>query len=227
MRLVFLGPPGAGKGTQAQRLGDRIGIPQISTGDILREHVQEGTRLGVRARTYMDRGEYVPDHLVVDMVMDRLAEPDADKGFILDGFPRTVRQAEALERALATLDKPLTGVLRFQVGDHTSIRRLTGRFTCPMCKRTYHPELNPPAHDLLCDIDGTSLQQRSDDDELTANRRLAVYREQTEPLERFYRERELLHDIDAEGTPEEVFGATLEALGEAPEAEGQKRGETP
>jgi adenylate kinase len=220
LRLVFLGPPGAGKGTQAQRLGDRIGIPQISTGDILREHVQDGTRLGVRARAYMDRGEYVPDHLVVDMVMDRLAEPDADKGFILDGFPRTVRQAEALERALAGLDKPLTGVLRFQVGDPTSIRRLTGRFTCPTCKRTYHAELNPPAHDLLCDLDGTPLQQRSDDDELTANRRLAVYREQTEPLERFYRERELLHDIEAEGTPDEVFMATLEALGEQPDPRG-------
>jgi adenylate kinase len=216
VRLVFLGPPGAGKGTQAQRLGDLVAIPQISTGDILREHVQEGTPLGIRARAFMDRGEYVPDPLVVDMVMDRLGEPDADKGFILDGFPRTVRQAQALENALATLDKPLTAVLRFQVGDGTAIRRLTGRFTCPKCKRTYHPELNPPAVDLECDVDGTPLVQRSDDDELTARRRLAVYRDQTEPLEQFYRDRGLLREIDAEGTPEEVFVSTLEALGEAP-----------
>ena len=198
MRLVLLGPPGAGKGTQAQYLGDRFGIPQISTGDILREHVEEGTSLGIRARSFMDRGEYVPDEVVVDMVMERLAEPDAEKGFILDGFPRTVPQAQALENALAKRERPLSAVLCFAVGDETAIARLTGRYTCPTCKRTYHAAFNPPANDLACDLDGTPLVQRSDDDELTAKRRLALYREQTEPLESFYRDRELLREVDAE-----------------------------
>jgi adenylate kinase len=212
VRLVFLGPPGAGKGTQAQRLSDELGIPQISTGDILREHVQEGTTLGIRARAYMDRGEYVPDRIVVDMVMERLAEPDAEKGFILDGFPRTVPQAQALEDALAVRGKPLSAVLKFQVSEGTAIRRLTGRFTCPTCKRTYHVEFNKPLNDQLCDRDGTPLQQRSDDDELTARRRLALYQEQTAPLETFYWERGLLREIDAEDPPDAVFVKTLEAL---------------
>jgi adenylate kinase len=192
MRLVLLGPPGAGKGTQAQHLSSRFGIPQISTGDILREHVEEGTTLGIRARAYMDRGEYVPDDIVVSMVMERLSEPDADKGFILDGFPRTVPQAEVLTTALAERDRPLSAVLCFEVGDETAIARLTGRYTCPTCKRTYHVAFSPPENDLVCDLDGTPLVQRSDDDELTAKRRLALYREQTAPLEFYYRDAGLL-----------------------------------
>jgi adenylate kinase len=216
--LVLLGPPGAGKGTQAQHLATRFGIPQISTGDILREHVEEGTMLGIRARAYMDRGEYVPDDIVVSMVMDRLEEPDAEKGFILDGFPRTVPQAEALAAALAARDRPLTAVVCFEAGDETAIARLTGRYTCPTCKRTYHVAFSPPANDLLCDLDGTTLVQRSDDDELTAKRRLALYREQTEPLERFYRDAGLLRMIDAEAPKEEVSRRTDVVLDELDEA---------
>ena len=212
MRLVLLGPPGAGKGTQAQHLSTRFGIPQISTGDILREHVEEGTTLGIRARAYMDRGEYVPDDIVVSMVMERLSEPDADKGFILDGFPRTVPQAQALEAALAERDRPLSAVLCFAVGDETAIARLTGRYTCPTCKRTYHVAFSPPANDLACDLDGTPLVQRSDDDELTAKRRLALYREQTAPLESYYREASLLLVVDAEAPMVEVSRRTDEAL---------------
>jgi adenylate kinase len=212
MRLVLLGPPGAGKGTQAQHLASRFGIPQISTGDILREHVEEGTTLGIRARAFMDRGEYVPDDIVVSMVMERLSEPDADKGFILDGFPRTVPQAEALEAALSEAARPLSAVLCFAVGDETAIARLTGRYTCPTCKRTYHVAFSPPTHDLVCDLDGTTLVQRSDDDELTAKRRLALYREQTEPLEGFYRRAGLLVVIDAEAPMAEVSRRTDEAL---------------
>ena len=214
MRLVLLGPPGAGKGTQGVFLGERYGIPQISTGDILRDHVQRGTRLGIQARSYMDRGEYVPDDVVVSMVMDRLDDPDADKGFILDGFPRTVAQAEALERALEASDDPLTAVLKFSVGGELAVRRLIGRYTCPNCGRTYHMEYKPPAEDELCDICGATLERRADDDELTARRRLAVYREQASPLERFYAERDLLHQVDAEASPDEVIARTIDVLEE-------------
>ena len=212
MRLVLLGPPGAGKGTQGVLLAERYGIPQISTGEILRDHVQRGTKLGIRARSYMDRGEYVPDDVVVSMVMDRLADPDADKGFILDGFPRTVAQAEALERALEEAEEPLTAVLKFSVGGELAVRRLVGRYTCPNCGRTYHMEFKPPAEDELCDVCGAKLERRADDDELTARRRLAVYREQASPLERFYAERDLLHQVDSEATPGDVIERTLEVL---------------
>ena len=214
MRFVFLGLPGAGKGTQARILSERLDIPPISTGDILRDHVEEGTRLGIEARRYMDRGEYVPDVLVVRMVEDRLSEPDASKGFILDGFPRTVRQAQALEAVLDEHAAPLTAVIKFSISDATGIRRITGRFTCPTCKRTYHQELRPPANDLVCDVDGTSLEKRSDEDELTVKRRLAIYREQTEPLERYYAERGLLHDVDAEAPLELVTERMLAAIDE-------------
>jgi len=215
MRFVFLGLPGAGKGTQARILSERLDIPQISTGDILREHVQEGSRLGIEARTYMDRGEYVPDDLVVRMVEERLGESDASKGFILDGFPRTVRQAQALEVALAELGTPLTAVVKFTISDPTAIRRITGRYTCPTCKRTYHQEWKPPANDLVCDIDGTPLEKRNDEDELTVKRRLAIYREQTEPLERYYEERGLLREVDAEALMDSVTEGMLAALGDA------------
>jgi adenylate kinase len=214
MRFVFLGLPGAGKGTQARVLSERLDIPQVSTGDILREYVQEGTRLGIDARRFMDRGEYVPDVLVVRMVEERLGEPDASKGFILDGFPRTVRQAEELDRVLEEHQTPLTAVIKFTISDATGIRRITGRYTCPTCKRTYHQEFRPPANDLLCDVDGTPLEKRSDEDELTVKRRLAIYREQTQPLEQYYADQGLLHEIDAEGPLDEVTERMLAAIEE-------------
>jgi adenylate kinase len=216
MRLVFLGLPGAGKGTQAQLVAERDGIAQISTGDILREHVQEGTRLGIRARAYMDRGEYVPDELVVDMVTDRLNEPDAEKGFILDGFPRTVPQALALEVSLDRDGRQLSAVLQFVISDTTAVRRILGRYTCPTCKRTYHQEFKRPANDLVCDVDGTGLEKRTDEDELTVQRRLAVYRDQTAPLERFYSLRGLLRTVDAEEGVEIVTERTFAAIEDLP-----------
>ena len=212
MRFVFLGLPGAGKGTQARVLSEHLGIPQISTGDTLRDAVQEGTPLGIRARTYMDRGEYVPDGVMVEMVDERLHEPDASKGFILDGFPRTVPQARALEEVLQKAGTPLDAVVQFLITDDIAIRRITGRFTCPVCKRTYHEEFRPPADDRLCDADGTPLEKRDDEDSLTVKRRLAIYRDQTQPLEAFYAERELLRPVDATAPLAEVSERMFEAL---------------
>lgn len=212
MDLILFGPPGAGKGTQSKFLVDRLGIPQISTGDTLREAVQEGTPLGIRARTFMDRGEYVPDGVVVQMVDERLREPDATKGFILDGFPRTVPQARVLEEVLQTSGTPLDAVVQFLITDDIAIRRITGRFTCPACKRTYHQEWRPPADDRVCDVDGTPLEKRNDEDTLTVKRRLAVYRDQTQPLEAFYAERELLRAVDATAPLTDVSERMFEAL---------------
>jgi adenylate kinase len=212
MRLVLLGPPGAGKGTQAERLSEKYDVPSVSTGDLLREHVQENSPLGVRARTFMDRGEYVPDDLVVQMVMDRLDDSDADKGFILDGFPRTVAQAQALENALAAAGRPLSAVLKFTIDDDMAIRRLAGRWTCPACKRTYNMAFKPPAQDMVCDVDGVQLTRRSDDDEVTVRRRLAVYREETEPLEFFYWERGLLREVNAQAQEGLVTERTIAAI---------------
>jgi adenylate kinase len=212
MRFVFLGLPGAGKGTQARVLSERLGIPQLSTGDTLRDAVQEGTPLGIQARIYMDRGEYVPDAVMVRMVDERLHEPDATKGFILDGFPRTVPQARALDEVLATAGTPLDAVVQFLITDDIAIRRITGRFTCPMCKRTYHEAWRPPAQDTLCDVDGTMLEKRNDEDTLTVKRRLAVYRDQTQPLEAFYAERDLLRPIDAAAPPDAVSERMFETL---------------
>jgi len=212
MRFVFLGLPGAGKGTQARVLGEHLGIPQLSTGDTLRGAVQEGTPLGIEARIYMDRGEYVPDGVMVEMVDERLHEPDASKGFILDGFPRTVPQARALEEVLQKAGTPLDAVVQFLITDDIAIRRITGRFTCPVCKRTYHEEFRPPADDRVCDADGTPLEKRVDEDSLTVKRRLAIYRDQTQPLEAFYAERELLRPVDATAPLAEVSERMFEAL---------------
>ena len=212
MRFVFLGLPGAGKGTQARVLSERLDIPQISTGDTLREAVQEGTPLGIQARIFMDRGEYVPDGVMVEMVDERLHEPDASKGFILDGFPRTVPQARALDELLGAAGTPLDAVVQFLITDDIAIRRITGRFTCPVCKRTYHEEFRPPADDRVCDADGTPLEKRVDEDSLTVKRRLAIYRDQTQPLEAFYAERELLRPVDATAPLAEVSERMFEAL---------------
>jgi adenylate kinase len=214
MRFVFLGLPGAGKGTQARILSERLGIPALSTGDTLRQAVQDGTPVGIEARTYMDRGEYVPDGVMVHMVEERLQEPDASKGFILDGFPRTVPQARALEEALGRDATPLDGVVQFRISDGIAIRRIVGRYTCPVCKRTYHQEWRPPATDMACDVDGAQLEKRNDEDALTVKRRLAVYRDQSEPLEAFYAERELLRSVDAEAPMAEVTERMYAALGD-------------
>jgi adenylate kinase len=212
VRLVLLGPPGAGKGTQAARLADKFTIATISTGDLLREHVENGTALGREARAFMDRGEYVTDDVVVRMVMRRLKEDDTREGFILDGFPRTVPQAQALESALAAAGRPLSAVLKFKIGDGMAVKRLANRLTCPKCKRTYNLAFKPPTKDRLCDVDETELTRRQDDDEVTVRRRIEVYREETQPLEFFYWERGLLREVDAEAPEDVVTERTLEEI---------------
>jgi adenylate kinase len=212
MRLVLLGPPGAGKGTQAGRLAEQFGVAVISTGDLLREHVERGTAIGREGREHMDRGEYVPDELVVRMVLQRLDDPDAKGGFILDGFPRTVPQAQALEIALAEIDQPLSTVLKYTISDELAVKRLANRWTCVNCKRTYNMAFKPPREEGTCDHCGGRLARRADDDEVTVRRRLEVYREVTEPLELFYWERGLLREVEADAPEQDVTDRTLEAI---------------
>ncbi len=212
IRAVLLGPPGAGKGTQASRLSRTYGIPHIATGDIFRANVNGGTELGARAKSYMDAGELVPDDVVIGMVADRLREDDAADGFLLDGFPRTVPQAEALEDQLAELGRPLDVVLRFQIGDDEVVRRIAGRRVCPECDAVYHLDVDPPDEEGVCDACGSGLVQREDDREDVVRNRLEVYREQTAPVEDFYEERDLLRDVDALGDPDEVSAEALSIL---------------
>ena len=212
MRIILLGPPGAGKGTQASRIADAYTIPHISTGDILRSHVREGTELGLEAKRYMDNGELVPDQVVMRMVGDRLREPDAAGGFLFDGFPRTVPQAEALEHLLVEQDAPLDAVLRLAVPSEDVVQRLTGRRTCLGCGRIFHVKFDPPSQDERCDDCGGELIQRDDDTEEVARNRLEVYAAQTEPLEHFYWERGLLRDVEATGSPDEVFDSAKGVL---------------
>ena len=212
MRIVLLGPPGAGKGTQGRRLAERYSLAVIPTGDLFREHVQNGTELGREAKRYMDAGDYVPDDLVVEMVLDRLEEPDAREGFILDGFPRTVPQAQALESALAAAGRPLSAVLKFKIGDEMTVKRLAGRFTCGNCKRTYNMEFKRPQVEGVCDVCGGPLSRRQDDDEVTVRHRLEVYRDGTEPLELYFWERGLLREVDAEAREGTVTDRMIEAI---------------
>ena len=214
MRLVLLGPPGAGKGTQAYRLAERFDAILIGTGDIFRENVSGDTPLGREAKAYMQDGELVPDHVVVRMVLDRLQQPDAVGGFILDGFPRTLPQAQALEKALADQDRPLSAALKFVIQDEVAVKRLAGRRTCASCKRTYNVEFKRPAAENVCDRCGGDLLQRPDDKEETVRHRLEVYHRDTEPLEFFFWERGLLREVDADGSEDEVTERAVEALGD-------------
>ncbi|HEY8414917.1 MAG TPA: adenylate kinase, partial [Thermaerobacter sp.] len=186
MRWIFLGPPGAGKGTQAARLAERAGVPQISTGDMLRAAVRAGTPLGLEAKRYMDAGQLVPDDVTIAIVRERLAQDDCRRGFLLDGFPRTVPQAEGLAAALEELGVGLDGVLYFDVPDEVVVERLSGRRVCPECQATYHVRFDPPREAGRCDRCGAALVQRHDDREETVRERLAVYRRQTEPLVDYY-----------------------------------------
>jgi adenylate kinase len=196
MKLILLGPPGAGKGTQAKMLVEHFAIPQIATGDILRSAVQAGTALGIQAKSFMDAGALVPDEVVIGIVRERLQESDCQGGFILDGFPRTVAQADALRGSLAGLGRQLDKVISLTVDAEALVQRLTGRRTCRGCGRGYHITFEPPRSAQLCDACGGELYQRDDDQEATIRRRLTVYAEQTSPLIAYYRAAGLLAELD-------------------------------
>ena len=213
-RIVFLGPPGAGKGTQAVRAARALSVPHLATGDLLRRHVAEGTDLGRRAKSTMDRGELVPDALVIEMVDRRLAEPDCAGGFLLDGYPRSLPQAEALEDGLRRQGMRLDGVLSFEAGTEELVERLGGRRTCPRCARTWHVRFLPPRQAGRCDDDGEALVVREDDRPAAVRRRLDVYREQTAALVTRYRQAGLLRKVGAEGAPAAVAAAVDRCLAE-------------
>jgi adenylate kinase len=212
--LILLGPPGAGKGTQAAHLVEDFGLPYIATGDILRAAVKEGTDLGNKAKEYMDRGDLVPDDVIVGVVGERLEEDDTRDGFVLDGFPRTIPQAQALDRRLDEMGRRLTAVLLIEVPDDVIIKRISGRRICPD-GHVYHVDFDPPKEEGKCDKDGKPLERRPDDAPEKVKRRLEVYREQTEPLVDYYDDRALLQRFDGTRPKEEVrehIRATLSTL---------------
>jgi adenylate kinase len=205
LNVILLGPPGAGKGTQAERLREDFGLPHISTGDILRAEVAAGSELGNKAKRYMDEGELVPDEVIVEMITKRIGAADAADGFLLDGFPRNEKQAEALGAALARLDRRLTAALLIEVPDEEVVRRLAGRRVCVKNpSHIYHVEFDPPKHEGVCDQDGSRLIQRDDDKEETIRRRLQVYHSQTEPLIDYYDRADLLRRFDGRRDANEV-----------------------
>ncbi|QUX28631.1 adenylate kinase [Nocardiopsis akebiae] len=212
MRAVLVGPPGAGKGTQAQILASELSIPKVSTGDIFRANVSGKTDLGNKAKEYMDRGDLVPDEVTNAMVKDRLAQEDAAEGFLLDGFPRNVPQAETLKGILADLHTTLDVVLELRVDEEEVVKRLSGRRSCPECGQVYHVEYDAPKIAGRCDNEGAELYQREDDREETIRHRLEVYREQTAPLVQFYEAEGLLATIAATGTVEEVTARAKAAI---------------
>lgn len=212
MHIILLGPPGAGKGTQASVLAREEGIPHISTGDILRAAVREGTPLGKKAKEYMDRGDLVPDEVIVGIVSERLSEPDCRKGFIFDGFPRTTPQADALGQALERLQLPLSGVISIEVPDAELVSRLTGRRTCKACGAVYHVVSAPPRAEGICDQCGGALIQRDDDTEETVRNRLSVYHRQTAPLVAYYEQQGLLRRIDGTQDIDRVMAAIRAAV---------------
>lgn len=215
LNLIMLGPPGAGKGTQAQRLVDDFRLPYYATGDMLRDHVERETDLGREAKRYMDAGDLVPDDVIIGMISQELQSDEAKDGFILDGFPRTVPQADALQRKLDDLGRRLTAVLLVEVPDDGVVHRLSGRRVSVTTRRVYHVEFDPPKHEDRCDVDGSRLIQRDDDKPETIRRRLDVYHRQTEPLIDYYDDRGLLRRFDGGRSPTEVHDhirATLATL---------------
>ncbi len=214
MNIILLGPPGAGKGTQADVLTKKLFLPHISTGDMFRSAIGAGTPLGMEAKEYMDQGLLVPDDITIGIIKDRISQPDCREGFLLDGFPRTIAQADALEALLQEVGKGIDAVLNIQVPLENLITRLTGRRMCRNCGNIYHLLYNPPSAEGVCDHCGGGLYQRSDDQEAAVVKRLQVYEEQTAPLITYYREKGLLHDIDGDQPIKDVMVQLGKVLGQ-------------
>ena len=212
MNIILLGPPGGGKGTQAKKIVEKYGIPHIATGDILREAVAKGTELGKKAKEYMDRGELVPDEIVIGIVRERLKQPDCEKGFLLDGFPRTIKQAEALDEMLKELGKNIDAVIYIDVPEEEVVKRITYRRTCRNCGAVYHLIYAPPKEDNKCDKCGGELYQRDDDKEEVVRQRFKVYMENTAPLIEYYEKKGLLYRVDGTKSIDEVFSQIDEIL---------------
>ena len=209
MKLTLLGAPGAGKGTQSDILSRKLGVPTISTGNILRSAIHDGTSVGLAAKSYIDKGQLVPENVIIDIVQERLSKPDCANGFILDGMPRTIPQAEALIAHGIELD----GVLSLEVSDEDIVERMAGRRVCPRCGASYHVRVNPPKQDGVCDACGTALIVRPDDAPETVRDRLHVYHEQTEPLKGYYEKLGLLHSVENVGSIEDVSREIFRSLG--------------
>ena len=212
MRLILLGPPGAGKGTQAKMLKEKFRIPQISTGDILRNAVKDNTALGIQAGSYMDAGQLVPDEVVIGLIRERIKQDDCEAGFILDGFPRTIVQAEKLSETLTDMGLSIDKVVDLEVTPDEVISRLAGRSTCPDCGAMFHEESRRPKKSGICDGCGGALTQRQDDNEDTILKRLEVYQESTAPLKEFYKKQGNLGTVTARGTVEEIFSRVCELV---------------
>jgi adenylate kinase len=214
--IVLLGPPGAGKGTQAKRISEKLNLPHISSGDIFRENLNNKTALGKKAKEYMNRGELVPDDLTISMIRERLSRPDCDQGALLDGFPRTIAQAQALNEMLGEFDGGVDAVPYIKVPDEELIERLSGRLVCKAKGHVFHRKYNPPEQPGICDYDGSELYQREDDKPETVKRRIRVYFKQTQPLIEYYRDRDLLIEIDGDQPIKQVtadlFGALEELI---------------
>ena len=213
MKIIMLGAPGAGKGTQAKKIADKYSIPHISTGDIFRANIKEGTELGKKAKTYMDQGLLVPDELVVDLVVDRVQQDDCSNGYVLDGFPRTIPQAESLDAALEKLGDKIDYAINVEVPDENIVRRMSGRRACLACGATYHLVHIPPKKEGICDNCGKELVLRDDDKPETVTKRLNVYHEQTQPLIDYYTTKNVLAEVDGTKDMEEVFQDITKILG--------------
>lgn len=213
MKIIMLGAPGAGKGTQAKKIAVVCKIPHISTGDIFRANIKDGTKLGQKAKGYMDQGLLVPDELVCDLVVDRIQQPDCNEGYILDGFPRTIPQAKALTNALNAIDENMEYAINIEIPDENIIRRMSGRRACVGCGATYHLVYNPPKAENVCDICGESLILREDDKPETVKKRLDVYHNQTQPLIDYYEKQNILKEVDGTKHMDEVFKNILDILG--------------
>ena len=214
MKIIMLGAPGAGKGTQAKKIAEKYQIPHISTGDIFRANIKGGTELGMKAKTFMDQGMLVPDEITIGMLMDRIGQEDCINGYVLDGFPRTIPQAESLTKALAERGEKVDYAINVDVPDENIINRMSGRRACLGCGPTYHITFNPPVKEGICDTCGQELVLRDDDKPETVKKRLDVYHQQTQPLIDYYKNAEVLAEVDGTQPMDEVFQGIVEILGE-------------